>query len=549
MNNSQSSETEEKIKTREAPWIHPGAVADLIRSGEAEERDRPALIRLYIRAQMNFFAKPGKSGKGKNYWPDNQTIADSLGVSESDIQNALRNSDIERIDGGKGRGEDKRFRIVKKKRNHRGKKKKRKKGGKKPKQKKGKRAKRKTSILREQSDSENVESTSAPRNIDVCQQSNLRLQHVESTSATGGEGDGLEIKGEEGEGGGSLRACAREPKAPPPVVSQNSFKKLTAEDAVGFLKTYDLLVAEEFSQGYYDQIAKVAGCYHRTVDDLDVTSAELFLKDFPSDFKRPEILANWIYWRACQLPRKWNKQTHFFTKFEDTWKAFRPQAETILKDLKRIDEERREVELRQREEQDEAERIRREAKDALQAEEEERLERERQARQQERHDAFVALLPLEDSIIASIMAVPDPATLRHKDYLAWLDALLKATGLMLVMQPDRNDWGYIRNAYKAVGFDPGKFISLTRDYVVSKACCLLGRLQADVSIHESRQCMLKWENYPEFFGVDLFHPECFGADIPKHLLDYQTSVPPAEAKKPMPAPMADRGDFDSPFED
>ncbi len=44
MKNTESSEAEEKIaKTRETPWIHPGAVADLIRSGEAEDRDRPAL--------------------------------------------------------------------------------------------------------------------------------------------------------------------------------------------------------------------------------------------------------------------------------------------------------------------------------------------------------------------------------------------------------------------------------------------------------------------------------------------------------------------------
>lgn len=546
MSNSQSSETEEKkIKTREAPWIHPDVVAGLIRSGEVEDRDRPALIRLYIRAQLNLFAKPGKSGKGKNYWPDNQTIAESLGVSKSDIQNALRDSDIERIDGGKGRGENKRFRIVKKDRNHGGKKDKSKKG----KSKKDKRGKRKTSNQRGQSVSENVESTSAPRNIDVCQQSNQRLQHVESTSATGGEGDGLEIKGLEGEGGGSLRARAREPKAPPPVVSQDSFKIRTAEDATEYLKTYDLLKAEGFSQGYYDVIAMVLGCYHRTVDDLDVTSAEFLLKDFPSDFKRPEILAKWIYWRARQLPAKWNKKTHFITKIEETWEAFHPQAETILKDLKEGDEERRKAELRQQEEQEEAERIRQEAQDALQAVEDERLEREERARLQTLHNAFVASLPAKDAIIASIKAVPDPATLRRKDYMEWLDALLGAAGLNIVMRPDHNDWGYIRNAFKAVGFDPRRFIERTREFAVAKAGHFHGRLKADVSVHKPMRCITEWSSYPEFFGVDMIRPESCAFEIPKHLLDYQTPAPPAEAERPMPAPKANRGDFESPFED
>lgn len=531
MSNSQSSETEEnKIKTKEAPWIHPEAVADLIRSGQAEDRDRPALIRLYIRAQMAFFGKPGQSGKAKDYWPDNQTIADCLGVDEYDVQNALRYSDIERIDGGKGRGQDKRFMIVKKGRNHGGKKGKRKKGmskkgkGKKGKSKKGKRGKRKTSNQRGQSVSENVESTSAPRNIDVCQQSNQRLQHVELTSATGGEGDGLEIMGLEGEGGGSLRARAREPKAPPPVVSQDSFKIRTAEDATEYLKTYDLLMAEGFSQGYYDVIAMVSGCYHRTVDDLDVTSAELLLKNFPSDFKRPEILANWIYWRAGHLPAKWNKKTHFFTKFEDTWEDFRSQAETILKDLKSIDEERRKVELLQQEEREEAERIRQEAQDALQAAEDERLEREERARQQARHDAFVASLPAEDSIIASIMAVPDLETFGYNEYLEWLNAMIDAVGLKLVLESSPYYYSYFKAAYRTVGFAPAEMITQTQQFIERVASGVLRGLRDNVAQYELMPRKVTWEMYCEHFGLIERNDRLCGCEIPKGALEYRKPI-------------------------
>lgn len=311
--NSESSETEEEItKVREAPWIHPEAVADLIRSSEAEERDRPALIRLYIRAQMNFFGKPGKSGKSKDYWPDNQTISECLGVPEYDVQNALRYSDIERIGGGKGRGQGKRFRIVKKEWNH---------GGKK--------VGRKTSNQRDQSDSENVESTSAPRNIDVCQQSNQRLQHVESTSATGLEGDGLENNEVEGEGGGSLRAYAREPKTPPPLVPQVSFKKLTAEEAMGFLNDFDLVNPKSLAMAYYGLIAKIHGA--SLLDgSADDEKATLLLKGIP-EFQQQDIIASWMIWYVFQLSPKWNGDTHYLTRFSASWAKYSDMAKETQK--------------------------------------------------------------------------------------------------------------------------------------------------------------------------------------------------------------------------
>lgn len=311
---SESSETEEKItKVREAPWIHPEAVADMIRSNEAEERDRPALIRLYIRAQMNFFGKPGKSGKSKDYWPDNQTIAECLGVPEYDVQNALRYSDIERIGGGKGRGQGKRFRIVKKEWNH---------GGMK--------IGRIKSNQRDQSDSENVESTSAPRNIDVCQQSNQRLQHVESTSATALEGDGLEKRGVEGEGGGSLRAYAREPNTPPPLVPQVSFKKLTAEESKEYLNDFDLIDSDSLPLAYYGLIAEVCGAsLHDGSGDAD--KAALLLKGIPAEFRRQDVIASWMIWYVFQLSPKWNGDTHYLTRFSASWATYSDMAKETQK--------------------------------------------------------------------------------------------------------------------------------------------------------------------------------------------------------------------------
>lgn len=503
MNNSESSETDEKTTiTREAPWIHPGAVADLIRSGEAEERDRPALIRLYIRAQMAFFGKPGKSGKAKDYWPDNQTIADCLGVDEYDVQNALRYSDIERIDGGKGRGQGKRFRIVKKERNHGGKKAKRKKGQ----RKKGQRGKRKMSNQRDQSDSENVESTSDPRNIDGCQQSNQHLQHVESTSAIGVEGDGLEIKGEEGEGGGSPCACAREPKTPPPV-SPDSFKNLTAEEAWKFLEPFNLLEATGLSQGYYDAIAKVSGCYRKIADDLDVTSATKCLDGLPPDYRRSEILAGWIHWRACRLPRKWNKETHYFTKFEDTWPEY---LETATKTLEGF------LEAERAQEAEEA--------STRMAERERQWEQE-QAERRAKHEAFVAELPARESVVAAIKAVPGPETFGYNDAVKWIGTLVAAPGLGLVMERSPYEYSYIESAYRAVEYASGAMIERTKAFFGRINIKVLEQLRGDEASQELKPMKIKWENFCDHFGLDDRKARLCGFRIPSGAINYKNPTP------------------------
>lgn len=491
-----------------------------------EQRDIPAFIRLYIRSQLAFYGRPGKDGKpGKGYWEDNQTISDNLGVKITAVQNALRDSDIERMGGGMGRGQDKRFRIVKKPWNH---------GDRRDKDKKSSQDSQGI-----QSPLVHVESTCTPRRNNVSQQSNLRVPHVESTHATGIEGEGIEEKGIEGEGGGSTRARTREKKSPPPA-SDCSFTIHNRKEALEFLKPFDLLKPDGLAQGYYDLIASVLGCYHSAVDDLDITSADLFLNGLPPEYRRPEVLADWIYWRASQLPRKWNKKTHFFTKFEDTWETFRPQADAMLKDLRKVDEERRQAEVRLQKEQEEAERMRQEAQDALWTAEEERLEQEAKSRRLALHNAFVASLPSTNSVIAAVKAIPNPETLWRKDYVAWLDALLKATGFLLELKPDSHDWAYIRNAYNAVGLNPNRFIERTREYAIAKAVTILDRLKADETIHKPTRIKLRWDNYPEFFGVDLFHPEACCLEIPNHLFDYRSASPPDEAEGGVPTLKTDK---------
>ena len=194
----------------------------------------------------------------------------------------------------------------------------------------GKKVGRKTSNQRDQSDSENVESTSAPRNIDVCQQSNQRLQHVESTSATALEGDGLEKRGVEGEGGGSLRAYAREPKSPPLLVPQVSLKKLTAEEAKEFLNDFVLVDSDSLPMAYYGLIAKVCGAsLHDGSADAD--KASLLLKGIPAEFRRQDVIASWMIWYVFQLSPKWNGDTHYLTRFSASWATYSDMAKETQK--------------------------------------------------------------------------------------------------------------------------------------------------------------------------------------------------------------------------
>ena len=483
---SESSETEEKItKVREAPWIHPEAVADLIRSGEAEERDRPALIRLYIRAQMNFFGKPGKSGKSKDYWPDNQTIAECLGVPEYDVQNALRYSDIERIGGGKARGQGKRFRIVKKEWNH---------GGKK--------VGRKTSNQRDQSDSENVESTSATRNIDVCQTSDQRVRHVESAPATGLKGIGLEKKRMEGEGGGRPRADARQPKTPPPV-SHDSFFRIGADEAMEYLNGFDLTEPRELAKAYYGLIVRVCGT-SPTDGSWDAEKATLLLKGIPDAFRRQDVLASWMVWYVLRLGRRWDKATHYLTRFSDSWSAYRPLAEKAWSDrmAERQKIRAKEIEAMERQcrESREAEKVaRRRAEEARRRE-----EAEAQAKRKMEQDAFRKTLPTPEAIREAVGAVgvPGAGIGKYVGYMDFLEALLKAVPVLRLRREVESRWvDPVCNLLRKAKDDLKGLETRTRDFVASVAEDFLGILTREGHCSLPRPEATA-DMFVRYFGVD-----------------------------------------------
>ena len=289
-----------------------------------------------------------------------------------------------------------------------------------------------------------------------------------------------------------------EPKTPPPV-SRSSFRKMTAEESREFLKPYDPLVAEEFSRGYYALIAKVSGCRLHAAKELDVSSAELCLRDLPPEYRRPEILWGWAHDYARRLPRRWSKETHYFTKFEDSWTQYHPTADRILEEIRKAERGRREAERQRQREQEEAER-------------------------RARREAFVAGLPTEATIASAIEAVPDPETFGHNDSLRWVDDLAKSTGLMLVMASSPYEYSYIEIAYRAVGYDPVKMILETKQLFLRIANDVLGQLHGDESRDKLVPMRVKWDVFCRHFGLDEWHARVHPHRIPDNACGYRRTA-------------------------
>lgn len=284
-----------------------------------------------------------------------------------------------------------------------------------------------------------------------------------------------------------------EPKTPPPF-PRSSSKKMTAEESREFLKPYDPRVAEGFSRGYYALIAKVSGCRLHAAKELDVSSAELCLRDLPPEYRRPEILWGWAHDYARRLPRRWSKETHYFTKFEDSWTEYRPTADRILEEIRK------------------AERAQQAAEHA-----------EREAERRARHEAFVAGLPADEDVAAALLAVPKPATFGYNDSVRWVDELAAATGLMLKIENSTYDYGYIKSAYRKVGYDPGEMIRQTLRFFAGIAVGVLKRLREDEERDEIKPLKVRWESFCRHFGLEERDARLCRHRIPEEALNYRGS--------------------------
>ena len=294
-------------RDRERPWIHPEAVAALVKEGLVEPKDIPALIRLYVRAQIEWHRKADK-----DYWEGNEAIAKALGVPLYKVENAIRRSAVmSRNNGGKGRGADKRFTVT-----------------------------------------ESAKPTESTSHIDGCHQSDRRVETVNLADATS-QIDGCHRNRRKRNKDKVTQKEGREEEPTSlPVRDSSSFK--SEEEFREVLTEYDLVDSRELPHAYYSLLTKCTGS-PITASEKDIDFAARCLEALPENLRRPDVISAWLVWWCMARPRKRDK-TWWFTSFSGSWSEFHQKAIAIAEAADEAERERREAERQRQREQEEAER-------------------------------------------------------------------------------------------------------------------------------------------------------------------------------------------------
>ena len=439
---------DQSTKKRKSPWIHPEAIAALVQNGRIEDKDIPALIRLYVLSQIEWHRKADT-----DYWEGNEAIAKALGVPLHKVENAIRRSAaISRDNGGKGRGADKRFAVT-----------------------------------------EPAKPSGNTSQIDGCHQSDRRVETVKLTDATSQIDGCHRNRRKRNKDKVTQKEGREEEPASLPVVNSSSFR--SEEEAGEIRKKYDLVDPHGLSQAYYAFLSKCTG-YPLNASEKDIGYAAKCLDALSGDnLRRPDVISAWLVWWCMARPKK-RDRTWWFTSFSGSWGGFRQQAIALAEATDEAERERQEAERRRQQEQEESER-------------------------RAGHDAFVAGLPTDEDVAAALLAVPKPATFGYNDSVRWVDELAAATGLMLKIENSTYDYGYIKSAYRKVGYDPEEMISQTLRFFAGIAVGVLKRLREDEERDEIKPLKVRWESFCRHFGLEERDARLCRHLIPEEALNYR----------------------------
>ena len=436
------------LADKESPWIHPAAVAALLRGGLVEAKDVPAMVRLYVRSQVEWHQRAGR-----DYWEGNGKIARTLGVPLHQVENAIRRSiTISRENKGKGRRESKRFLVA-----------------------------------------EAARSADGDSQIDGCHQSDRRVETVKMTGDTSQIGGchrnrrfRKEEKGCEEEG--------REEQAEPACLPVQVHSLISEKESMEILKGYHLLDPQGLSQAFYDLLSRSTGAPLNATED-DIGYAARCLRSLPDEFRRPEVLSAWLVWYCRTRPRKRDK-SWWLTSFAGSWGAYRPIAQAEAAATEKAETRRRRAACR-------------------------RQQKKEEKRRQALHEAFVAGLPTEESVIAAIEAVPAPPTFGYNDSVHWVGELLGAPGLDLHHESTTWEYDYIMAAYQVVEFNPQRMILETKKFAVNVAIETLEELRGDICRHGLEPKTIRWRRFCDHFGFDTAWPGRTVIDVPENAVDYR----------------------------
>ena len=300
-------------KNKVRPWIHPEAIAALVREGQIEDKDITAMIRLYVRVQVAWHQKANRG-----YWEGNETIAKELGVPLHQVENAIRRSAaISRENDGKGRGKNKRFVMV-----------------------------------------EPAITPAEDSQIDGCHQSDRRMETVKLTDDTS-QIDGCHRNRRKRKEDKGTQKVGRKDRAsrrakPTCLPDGDSSSMITEEEAEGMLAKYDLMDPHELPRAYYSLLSKCSGAPLNAAEK-DIAFAIKFLDSLPANLRRREVISAGLVW-YCRSRPKTRDKTWWFTSFSGSWGDFRSRAETIAEAAATMEQEQREAECRREKEGQEADR-------------------------------------------------------------------------------------------------------------------------------------------------------------------------------------------------
>lgn len=274
-----------------------------------------------------------------------------------------------------------------------------------------------------------------------------------------------------------------------------------------YLNGFDLTKPRELARAYYGLIVRVCGA-SPTDGSGDDEKAALLLKGIPDAFRRQDVVASWMVWYVLRLGRRWDKATHYLTRFSASWDAYRPLVEEAERArLEKVGRLRAlEVQAReehQRREREEMQKIR-EEDERREAERREAEEEARRLRALEEEATFQKSLPSPEAVREAVRAVELPAKgiAKYGGYIDFMDALLRSVPVLRLWRDWETHWcNPICNLLDKTKGNQDGLEQQTREFVASVALYHLAALK-----RESHVTMPKLEAtsdmFVEYFGVD-----------------------------------------------
>lgn len=311
----------------------------------------------------------------------------------------------------------------------------------------------------------------------------------------------------------------------PPSIRHHSifFKKEDKDRALKSLKELDLDTPGSFCKAYFG-LLKTFRRIDLTEKSMDlIIASEILEGRIPRDYRRHQILANWMVWYILSPPCP--KEPPYLSNFKKSWDDYLPTATTLWEAITAPERKRREAELKAQREQDA-----RNCKErmALQAIQEKQRQKEARAREEARRqkaieeeearkkraveemeakrrkaDEFLKSLPSPEAIRLAVDAVPvHPDWLNNNfGYHIFMGAMLRSVPVLKFADfhdPMMYHYPYI--ARDAFGEDHRAFEQKSRDFVLAEVEHLIAELKAKGE-SSCPNLEISWKRFARFFGI------------------------------------------------